>query len=109
MEGLDMNSEFWQGKRIFLTGHTGFKGAWLSLWLQNLGALVTGFALPPNTTPCLFELAHVAGGMTSIDGDIRNRESLLSVLKESQAEIVIHMAAQALVRQSYIDPADRRP
>ena len=101
-----MNSEFWQGKRIFLTGHTGFKGAWLSLWLQNLGALVTGFALPPNTTPCLFELAHVADGMTSIEGDICDYDGLLAALKESQAEIVIHMAAQPLVRQSYVDPVD---
>lgn len=97
---------FWQGKRVFLTGHTGFKGSWLSLWLQQLGAEITGFSLLPPTDPSLFALAHVEQGMTSIIGDIRDSVSLLSAMRDAAPEIVIHMAAQSLVRLSYVEPVE---
>ena len=101
-----MNPAFWANKRVFLTGHTGFKGGWLSLWLQSLGAEVTGFALTPPTNPSLFEVANVAGGMKSIIGDIRDLDALERAMKESNPEIVIHMAAQPLVRYSYVNPVE---
>jgi CDP-glucose 4,6-dehydratase len=95
---------FWRGKRVFLTGHTGFKGSWLSLWLQSLGAEVTGFALAPPTSPSLFEAASVAHGMRSVTGDISDLPHLKQALQASAPEIVIHLAAQSLVRVSYQDP-----
>lgn len=101
-----MNTAFWQGKRVLLTGHTGFKGSWLSLWLQSLGAQVVGFALAPPSNPSLFEVANVGAGMTSIIGDIRDLAHLRAVFVEHQPEIVIHMAAQALVRYSYVEPVE---
>ncbi len=101
-----MNAAFWQGKRVFLTGHTGFKGGWLSLWLQHLGAHVTGYALAPPTIPSLFEMARVATGMMSIIGDIRHSSVLAAALREAAPEIVFHMAAQPLVRRSYMDPVE---
>ena len=106
LEGLVVNPSFWLGKRVFLTGHTGFKGGWLSLWLQQLGAVVTGYALQPPTTPNLFENAHVGAGMTSIIGDIRDGTRLQAALGDASPDIVIHMAAQPLVRRSYIDPVE---
>lgn len=101
-----MNVAFWHGKRVLLTGHTGFKGSWLSLWLQSMGAEVLGYALNPPTNPSLFELAKVGHGMTSIIGDIRDLCHLQKVFVEHQPEIVIHMAAQPLVRYSYIEPVE---
>jgi len=101
-----MNPAFWRGKRVFLTGHTGFKGSWLSLWLQQLGADLTGFALAPPTNPSLFALAHVAKGMHSIEGDIRDLATFKAALINAQPEIVIHMAAQPLVRDSYQYPTE---
>lgn len=101
-----MNPAFWQGKRVLLTGHTGFKGSWLSLWLQSMGAQVTGYALVPPTNPSLFEIAEVAQGMSSIIGDIRDLAKLQAVFTEHQPEIVIHMAAQPLVRYSYQNPVE---
>jgi len=106
MEGLDMNPGFWAGKNVFITGHTGFKGGWLCLWLQTLGAKVTGYALTPPTNPSFFESARVADGMTSIRGDIRDRDDFAAALSNAAPEIVIHMAAQPLVRRSYIDPVE---
>jgi len=101
-----MTPNFWQGKRVFLTGHTGFKGGWLSLWLQSLGAEVTGFALNPPTNPSLFDVANVASGMRSVIGDVRDLDLLQKSLKEAKPEIVIHMAAQPLVRYSYANPVE---
>lgn len=100
-----MNPFFWKNKRVFLTGHTGFKGGWLSLWLQDLGVELTGFALPPSGgRQCIFNAANVEKGMNSIFGDIRNYNDLYQAIKSAQPELVIHMAAQPLVKYSYIDP-----
>lgn len=101
-----MNREFWRAKRVFLTGHTGFKGSWLALWLQALGAKTIGFSLPPPTQPSLFELAQVSKGMTSIMGDVRDFEFLKRVIAEKNPEIVIHLAAQSVVRYSYDNPLE---
>jgi CDP-glucose 4,6-dehydratase len=101
-----MNRDFWRGKRIFMTGHTGFKGSWLSLWLQQLGANVTGYALDPPTAPSLFEVAKVGEGMRSIIADIRDAETLAKAMREARPDIVIHMAAQPLVRYSYQAPVE---
>lgn len=106
MEGVEVNPSFWNGKHVLLTGHTGFKGSWLSLWLQSMGAQVVGYALNPPTHPSLFEAAEVAKGMISIIGDIRDLEHLCKVFAEHQPEVVIHMAAQPLVRYSYIEPVE---
>ncbi len=105
LEGLVMRN-FWQGKRVFLTGHTGFKGGWLALWLQQLGAKVTGYSLSPPTEPSLFEVASVADGMTSLTGDIRDGEALRKAIINSEPEIVFHLAAQPLVRRSYREPLE---
>lgn len=102
MAGVD--PEFWRGKRVFLTGYTGFKGGWLSLWLQSMGAEVHGLALAPPTTPALFDEARVADGMHSTIGDIRDLATVVSAMQACQPEIVIHMAAQPLVRYSYVAP-----
>ena len=106
MEELAMtvSPSFWSGKRVLITGHTGFKGGWLAIWLQRLGADVTGIALPPNTTPSLFELAHVAQGTQSHICDIRNAAALAALVRDAQPEVVFHLAAQPLVRASYLDP-----
>jgi len=101
-----MNPGFWQGKRVLLTGHTGFKGGWLSLWLQSMGAQVTGYALAPTTNPSLFEMADVAQGMNSVIGDIRDLAKLQAVFVKHKPEIVFHMAAQPLVRYSYQNPVE---
>jgi CDP-glucose 4,6-dehydratase len=101
-----VNPNFWHGKRVLLTGHTGFKGSWLSLWLQSMGAQVVGYALAPPTNPSLFEIAEVAQGMTSVIGDIRDLATLQAVFAKHQPEIVIHMAAQPLVRYSYQNPVE---
>src|SRR6185312_361804 len=101
-----MIPDFWRGKRVFVTGHTGFKGGWLSLWLQSLGALVKGFSLPAPTTPNLFELAHVESGMQSMKGDVCDFDSFQKAVEEDRSEILIHMAAQPLVKYSYVHPIE---
>jgi CDP-glucose 4,6-dehydratase len=106
LEGLGVSQTFWQDKRILITGHTGFKGGWLCLWLQSMGANVVGYALKPAKNPSLFELAKVGRGMNSIIGDIRDLSRLQKVFAEHKPEIVIHMAAQPLVRYSYIEPVE---
>lgn len=106
LEGVGVNWAFWQGKRVLLTGHTGFKGSWLSLWLQSMGAQVTGYALPPPTEPSLYEVAGVGQGMAGVIGDVRDLPHLQAVFAEHKPEIVIHMAAQPLVRRSYSEPVE---
>jgi CDP-glucose 4,6-dehydratase len=97
---------FWRARRVLLTGHTGFKGAWLALWLQSLGARVTGFSNGVPTDPSLYELARVEEGMQSIEGDIRDPTAIEEALGRSEAEVVIHMAAQSLVRRSFENPRE---
>lgn len=101
-----MQSEFWSGKRVFLTGHSGFKGSWLALWLQSMGAQVRGFSLEAPTQPSLFVEARVAENMESMTGDIRDFDQLHQSIEAFQPEIVFHMAAQSLVRLSYDVPVE---
>ena len=101
-----LNRSFWKGRKVFLTGHTGFKGSWLSLWLEALGANVTGYALDPPTQPSLFEQAKIANAIRSIRGDIRDFSRLQGAIAECRPEVVIHMAAQSVVRRGYEDPIE---
>ena len=98
------HADFWRGKRVLLTGHTGFKGGWLALWLQRLGADVTGIALAPSTTPSLFDQARVAEGIKSHFCDIRDAAALAALFRAAQPDLVFHLAAQPLVRASYREP-----
>jgi CDP-glucose 4,6-dehydratase len=97
---------FWRAKKVFLTGHTGFKGAWLSIWLDSLGAEVTGYALKPPTRPSLFELCGLGKSVKSVIADIRDRDRLQKAVLAAGPEIIIHMAAQPIVRRSYKDPRE---
>ena len=101
-----MNKEFWNKKKVLLTGHTGFKGSWLSLWLQKLNANVIGFSKSIPTNPSLFELANIENGMTSIMGNVCDYDKLEEIIKEYKPEIAIHMAAQAILRESYSNPIE---
>lgn len=106
LENLVMNPSFWKDKRVLVTGHTGFKGGWLCLWLQQLGASVSGYSLSVPTNPSLFEAAHVGERMRSYIGDVRDFSSLRVVIEKERPEIVFHMAAQSLVRYSYSHPVE---
>ena len=102
-----MNREFWRGKKVFLTGHTGFKGSWLTLWLSDMGAYVYGYALAPATTPSLFVTAKIANRLAaSTIADIRDASTLQKAVKAAQPNIVFHLAAQPLVRRSYQAPVE---
>ncbi len=97
---------FWRGRRVLLTGHTGFKGSWTALWLGRLGAEITGFALPPASDPSLFRLADVARGTTSILGDLRERASVEDAVRRAEPQIILHMAAQPIVRRAIDEPVE---
>jgi CDP-glucose 4,6-dehydratase len=99
-----LDPDFWRERRVLLTGHTGFKGSWLALWLQSLGARVSGFSLGVPTEPSLYELARVGEGMHSVEGDVRDQRALAEAISGARPEIVIHMAAQSLVRRSFHEP-----
>src|SRR4051794_17032665 len=100
----ELDRDFWDGRRVLLTGHTGFKGAWLSLWLQQMGAEVTGLSDGVPTEPSLYSLASVSDGMNSIDADVRDGAAVFRAVADSKPEVVIHMAAQPMVRRSFIEP-----
>ena len=102
--GVIVSTDFWRERRVFVTGHTGFKGAWLCLWLQLMGATVTGYALAPATHPNLFQAARIGRGMRSIQGDVRDLDHLAQAVREARPEVVLHLAAQPIVRRSYEDP-----
>jgi CDP-glucose 4,6-dehydratase len=102
---VSIDSDFWRGRRVLVTGHTGFKGAWLSLWLQSLGAEVSGLASGRPTSPCLYELAAVEQGVSEQLLDIRDGEAVGTAIARADPEIVLHLAAQPLVRRSLRDPA----
>lgn len=106
LEDLAVTSAFWKGKKVFLTGHTGFKGSWLSLWLDSLGAEVSGYALEPVSQPSLFAIADIADCTNSVIGDIRDSSHLLRAMQKARPDVVIHMAAQSLVRYSYKHPVE---
>ncbi len=106
VEDVAVDPGFWDGKRVLVTGHTGFKGSWLCLWLEGMGADVTGYSVSVPTDPSLFELARVADEVRSLTGDVRDRAALERAFEAQRPEIVIHMAAQSLVRRSYRDPVE---
>jgi CDP-glucose 4,6-dehydratase len=103
---MEISKDFWKKKKVLITGHTGFKGSWLSLWLQACGADLVGYSVDVPTTPSLFEVARVSDGMVSVSGDVRGLSHIRSVIDGYKPAIVIHMAAQPLVRKSYEDPIE---
>lgn len=103
---MGLNTDFWKDKPVLITGHTGFKGTWLAIWLHELGAKVAGYALEPPTTPSIFNLTGIGQVITSYEGDVRDLEQLKSIIRKQRPEIVFHMAAQPLVRESYANPLE---
>src|ERR1700722_10206108 len=99
-----MTRAFWQGRRVLVTGVTGFKGSWLALWLRELGSNVRGYSLAPPTSPSLFDVARVARETEWVEADVRDRSRLTKELATFEPEIVFHLAAQSLVRASYENP-----
>jgi CDP-glucose 4,6-dehydratase len=106
VESVEVNPGFWQGKRVLVTGHTGFKGGWLALWLQQLGANVIGVSLDPPTNQNFYRQARVADGMLSLRADIRDGAALKKIFTEHRPEVLFHLAAQSLVRYSYREPVE---
>jgi CDP-glucose 4,6-dehydratase len=102
----DVDPAFWRDRRVLITGHSGFKGAWLALWLQSLGARVTGFSISSPTDPSMYELARVGEGMQSIDGDVCEPDAIAAAVAATEPDIIVHMAAQALVRRAFEDPRE---
>ncbi len=104
MESLVINPHFWQGKSVLITGHTGFKGSWLSLWLSRLGSKVTGYALAPNTEPSMYQTLELETLIDSVTADVSDLSRLSGVMQQTQPDVVFHLAAQSLVKPSYLDP-----
>jgi CDP-glucose 4,6-dehydratase len=100
-----MINSFWKNRKVFITGHTGFKGAWLCIWLKNMGAEVTGYSIDTPTVPALFEICNVENNMNSFTGDIKDTELIYKTMKSAQPQVVFHLAAQSLVRESYKNPS----
>ncbi len=103
---IGIDEDFWRGRRVLLTGHTGFKGGWMALWLEQLGAAVCGLALPPDTGPNLFEAARIADGLDSVIADVRDPDAVAAAVLDFAPSVVVHMAAQPLVRRSYDEPRE---
>jgi CDP-glucose 4,6-dehydratase len=103
---MGVDPGFWRGRRVLVTGHTGFKGSWLTLWLQSLGASVTGFAPRMRPGPSLYDLAEIGNGMREVPADIRDAEAVAALAREAEPEVVLHLAAQPIVRRSYREPAE---
>jgi CDP-glucose 4,6-dehydratase len=107
LEDLELNKTFWKGRSVFITGHTGFKGGWLSLWLSKLGAKVYGYSIEPPTKPSFFDVINLKNRIeNSIKGDVRNLSQITDSLRIAKPSIIFHMAAQSLVRKSYSDPVE---
>jgi CDP-glucose 4,6-dehydratase len=103
---VGLSANFWRGRRVLVTGHTGFKGSWVSLWLMSVGAEVVGYSNGVPTNPSLFELASVEEGLTHVEGDVRDRHRLAQLVEHHRPEVIVHMAAQSLVRRSYREPVE---
>jgi CDP-glucose 4,6-dehydratase len=103
---VGLSRDFWRGRRVLVTGHTGFKGSWVSLWLISLGSEVVGYSIGVPTKPSLFELASVEEGLTHVEGDVRDGRRLAQIVERHRPEVVVHMAAQSLVRRSYLQPVE---
>lgn len=104
--GIKDQTNFWKKKKVFITGHTGFKGSWLTIWLNELGANIKGYALAPNTLPSLFKETKISDIVETEIGDIRDLEKLKKSILDFQPDVLVHLAAQPLVNQSYIDPVE---
>jgi CDP-glucose 4,6-dehydratase len=101
-----VRSSSWNGRRVLITGHTGFKGGWLAMWLRTLGAEVTGLSLPAPTEPNLFEQARIAEMVSHVEGDVRDLDAVQQTISDARPEVIFHLAAQPLVRYSYDNPVE---